>query len=136
MIERRISIRLIAGAVALVVLAGCTTFSRDGGFNTVSTTASERLGKEALFVRTEQDRDAVAQRTRELLGKPLAMDDAVQVALLNNAGLQASYAELGISEADLVQAGRLPIRASVSAARTGATTSASRARFPRTCWPS
>ncbi|XVJ99458.1 TolC family protein (plasmid) [Burkholderia vietnamiensis] len=108
MIERRISIRLIAGAVALVVLAGCTTFSRDGGFNTVSTTASERLGKEALFVRTEQDRDAVAQRTRELLGKPLAMDDAVQVALLNNAGLQASYAELGISEADLVQAGRLP----------------------------
>ncbi|SCZ19659.1 MULTISPECIES: TolC family protein [Burkholderia] len=108
MIERRISIRLIAGAVALVVLAGCTTFSRDGGFNTVSTTASERLGKEALFVRTEQDRDAVAQRTREVLGKPLAMDDAVQVALLNNAGLQASYAELGISEADLVQAGRLP----------------------------
>ncbi|HDR9085022.1 TPA: TolC family protein [Burkholderia vietnamiensis] len=108
MIERRISIRLIAGAVALVVLAGCTTFSRDGGFNTVSTTASERLRKEALFVRTEQDRDAVAQRTRELLGKPLAMDDAVQVALLNNAGLQASYAELGISEADLVQAGRLP----------------------------
>ncbi|HDR9202145.1 TPA: TolC family protein [Burkholderia vietnamiensis] len=108
MIERRISIRSIAGAVALVVLAGCTTFSRDGGFNTVSTTASERLGKEALLVRSDQDRDAVAQRTRELLGKPLTMDDAVQVALLNNAGLQASYAELGISEADLVQAGRLP----------------------------
>ncbi|HDR9318623.1 TPA: TolC family protein [Burkholderia vietnamiensis] len=108
MTERRISIRLMAGAAALVVLAGCTTFSRDGGFNTVSTTASERLGKEAVFVRTDQDRDAVAQRTRELLGKPLAMDDAVQVALLNNAGLQASYAELGISEADLVQAGRLP----------------------------
>ncbi|HDR9358302.1 TPA: TolC family protein [Burkholderia vietnamiensis] len=108
MTERRIPIRLMASAVALAVLAGCTTFSRDGGFNTVSTTASERLGKEAVFVRTDQDRDAVAQRTRELLGKPLAMDDAVQVALLNNAGLQASYAELGVSEADLVQAGRLP----------------------------
>ncbi|KDB09649.1 outer membrane efflux protein [Burkholderia sp. lig30] len=108
MTDRRIPIRVMAGAAALVVLAGCTTFSRDGGFNTVSTTASERLGKEAVFVRTDQDRDAVAQRTRELLGKPLAMDDAVQVALLNNAGLQASYAELGVSEADLVQAGRLP----------------------------
>jgi outer membrane protein TolC len=36
------------------------------------------------------------------------MDDAVQIALLNNRGLQASYGELGISEADLVQAGRLP----------------------------
>ncbi len=108
MTDRRIPIRVMAGAAALVVLAGCTTFSRDGGFDTVSTTASERLGKEAVFVRTDQDRDAVAQRTRELLGKPLAMDDAVQVALLNNAGLQASYAELGVSEADLVQAGRLP----------------------------
>lgn len=108
MTDRRIPIRVMAGAAALVVLAGCTTFSRDGGFNTVSTTASERLGKEAVFVRTDQDRDAVAERTRELLGKPLAMDDAVQVALLNNAGLQASYAELGVSEADLVQAGRLP----------------------------
>jgi outer membrane protein TolC len=31
----------------------------------------------------------------------------VQVALLNNPGLQATYAELGIAEADLVQAGRM-----------------------------
>jgi outer membrane protein TolC len=32
----------------------------------------------------------------------------VQVALLNNRGLQASFQELGIGEAELVQAGRLP----------------------------
>jgi hypothetical protein len=32
----------------------------------------------------------------------------VQLALLNNRGLQAAYAELGITEAELVQAGRLP----------------------------
>jgi len=32
----------------------------------------------------------------------------VQVALLNNRGLQASFQELGINEAELVQAGRLP----------------------------
>ncbi|MCL6469477.1 MAG: TolC family protein, partial [Ralstonia sp.] len=36
------------------------------------------------------------------------MDSAVQIALLNNRGLQASYAELGLSEAALVQASRLP----------------------------
>jgi outer membrane protein TolC len=36
------------------------------------------------------------------------MNDAVQVALLNNRGLQAAYAELGITEAEIVQAGRLP----------------------------
>ena len=43
-----------------------------------------------------------------LLARPLSADDAVQVALLNNRGLQAEFAELGIGEADLVQAGRLP----------------------------
>jgi hypothetical protein len=31
----------------------------------------------------------------------------VQIALLNNRGLQASYWSLGVAEADLVQAGRL-----------------------------
>lgn len=100
--------RVIAVAAAVALLAGCTTFSKDGGFNTVSTTASERLGKDAVLVKTDEDRDAVAKRTQELLSKPLRMDDAVQIALLNNRGLQASYGELGISEADLVQAGRLP----------------------------
>jgi outer membrane protein TolC len=100
--------RIVALASAMVFLAGCTTFSKDGGFNTVSTTASERLGKDAVLVKTDADRDAVAKRTQELLSRPLSMDDAVQIALLNNRGLQASYGELGISEADLIQAGRLP----------------------------
>ncbi|MGF6659463.1 outer membrane protein TolC [Paraburkholderia atlantica] len=95
-------------AIATLFMAGCTTFSKDGGFNTVSSTASERLGKEVVYVKTDEDREAVFRRTQELLSKPLGMDDAVQVALLNNRGLQASYGELGISEADLVQAGRLP----------------------------
>ncbi|WP_321940102.1 TolC family protein [Paraburkholderia sp. J8-2] len=100
--------RVTCIAIAMMFLAGCTTFSKDGGFNTVSSSASERLGKDAIFVKTDEDRDAVFKRTQELLSKPLGMDDAVQVALLNNRGLQASYGELGISEANLVQAGRLP----------------------------
>ncbi|KWO40800.1 RND transporter [Burkholderia sp. MSMB1459WGS] len=103
-----ISPRIGVAAVALAFLAGCTTFSKDGGFDAVSSAASERIGKDAVVVRTDADREAVDRRTKELLGKPLSIDDAVQVALLNNRGLQASYAELGLSEADLVQAGRLP----------------------------
>jgi outer membrane protein TolC len=100
--------RVVAAATALAFLAGCTTFSKDGGFSTVSATASGRLGKDAVYVKTDEDRDTVAKRTHELLSRPLGMDDAVQIALLNNRGLQASYGDLGISEADLVQAGRLP----------------------------
>ncbi|KVZ49532.1 RND transporter [Burkholderia ubonensis] len=108
MMRRFLTARMGAGIAVMALLAGCTTFSRDGGFDTVSTAAKERLGKDAIVVRTEDDRNAAAKRTQELLAKPLTMDDAVQVALLNNRGLQASYAELGLSEADLVQAGRLP----------------------------
>ncbi|KVU83354.1 TolC family protein [Burkholderia ubonensis] len=108
MTRRFLTARMGAGIAVMALLAGCTTFSRDGGFDTVSSAAKERLGKDAIVVRTEDDRNAAAKRTQELLAKPLTMDDAVQVALLNNRGLQASYAELGLSEADLVQAGRLP----------------------------
>jgi outer membrane protein TolC len=60
------------------------------------------------WARQPEDLDRIAQRVDELLGKPLSMDDAVQVALLNNRGLQAAYADLGITEAEIVQAGRLP----------------------------
>jgi outer membrane protein TolC len=48
-----------------------------------------------------------ASRVAELLKAPLSADSAVEIALLSNRSLQASYAELGISESDLVRAGRL-----------------------------
>ncbi len=90
------------------MLGGCASFSADGGFSTVEQTAKERLGKDVRWARSDADQDGIEQRVTELLSKPLTVDDAVQVALLNNRGLQASFAELGITEAELVQAGRLP----------------------------
>ena len=94
--------------LAAAVLAGCSSFSADGGFGPVQQTARERLGKDLVVAKTDADRDLIAQRVAELLAKPLTADDAVQIALLNNRGLQATFQELGITEAELVQAGRLP----------------------------
>lgn len=99
--------RLIAALTAFT-LAGCASFSPDGGFGTVEQTARQQLGKDVTWVRSADDQNTVDQRVAELLSRPLSVDDAVQIALLNNKGLQASFAELGISESDLVQAGRLP----------------------------
>jgi outer membrane protein TolC len=45
---------------------------------------------------------------KELLGRPLSAEDAVQIALVNNPGLQASYAELGVAGGDLLSSGVLP----------------------------
>jgi outer membrane protein TolC len=95
-------------ALATVLLAGCSTFSPDGGFIAVERLARERLDKDVTWVRSEDDAGAVRRRVAELLKAPLTADAAVQIALLNNRGLQATYADLGIAEARLVQAGRLP----------------------------
>ena len=121
----RAGVALRAGSSLMVVAlaSGCATFSADGGFGTVEKTVKDRLGKDVIWERSDVDRNTVDKRVAELLAKPLGADDAVQLALLNNKGLQASYADLGISEADLVQAGRLPIQASRSAGCDGVTRS-------------
>lgn len=93
---------------AALLLAGCATFSKDGGFDSVRETVKANTGMDIQVARTPGDEDTIAARVAELLGKPLGVEEAVQVALLNNRGLQASFQELGIAEADLVSAGRLP----------------------------
>ncbi len=102
------SARVAILASALLILSGCATFSQDGGFGAVERAVKERSGKDVVWAKTDDQRDSVAKRVAELLAKPLSADDAVQIALLNSRGLQAEFAELGISEASLVQAGRLP----------------------------
>jgi hypothetical protein len=99
--------RAIAAALSATLLGACASFSPDGGFGTVETAAKERLGKEVRWVKSDSDAENAQATVKQLLAKPLSVDDAVQVALLNNRGLQATYAELGIAEADLVRAGRM-----------------------------
>ncbi len=101
-------LRLPAVITASAILGGCASFSADGGFGSVEQTTRQQLGKEVRWARTPADQDAIDQRVAELLAQPLTADDAVQLALLNNKGLQADFFELGIAEADVVQAGRLP----------------------------
>ena len=100
--------RLLTLGPMAALLAGCATFSADGGFGPVAQTTQDRLGKVASWQRSDEDRARAATRVAELLSQPLSADAAVQVALLNNRGLQASFHELGIAEADVVQAGRMP----------------------------
>ena len=88
-------------ALAGLVLSGCATFSQDGGMDAVSTLTEERTGQ---AVQRQTPPPAIIAG---LLAKPLTPDSAVRIALANNQGLQAAFAELGVAEADLVQAGRL-----------------------------
>lgn len=98
--------KALFAAVALLLLAGCASLSEDAGFSSVEQAVKERTGAETKWTRNDSGADTVRGRVKELLAKPLGPTEAVQIALLNNPGLQASYAEVGIAEADLVQASR------------------------------
>lgn len=99
--------RLTAAATAALVLAGCASFSPDGGADRVSELTRERTGQAITLQRNQADVDKAQARVTELLAQPLTAERAVEVALLNHRGLQASFSELGIAEADRVRAGRL-----------------------------
>lgn len=101
-------IRVAGGMGAFALLfSGCGTLSSDHGMAPVTRLAGERLGQEARLIDNDGDVAALAQLIEQKLRAPLQADDAVQIALLNHRGLQATYRQAGIAEADLVQAGRL-----------------------------
>ena len=99
--------RTMLGIGALVVV-GCTTFSEDGGFGVAEQTAAEHIGQQPVWLQDDEAREAAAAEVSRLLEEVLTPESAVQIAFLNSPSLQAAYAELGLSESDLVQAGRLP----------------------------
>ncbi|MCB5187870.1 TolC family protein [Methylobacillus caricis] len=106
--SREITIRGGAALLLLLSLGGCASFSRDGGFEDVKQGVGKHLKQELIREKSDSPTNAISVRMKELLAQPLSIDDAVQLALFNNKDLQARYASLGVAEADLVQAGRLP----------------------------
>jgi len=84
-------------------LSGCAAFSDDNGMTVVSGVAGKTIKKDVAFVRTSGQAEQTNSAIARLLSRPLTADAAVQVALLNNKGLQASYNELALAETELVQ---------------------------------
>ena len=103
---------IIPALVAATLAAGCAQFSADGGMGEVADGVAREAGPDAGKSVVKITSAEQVQRTKEqvaaLLAQPLSADTAVQVALLNNRDLQAAYNDLGVSEADYVQASLPP----------------------------
>ena len=100
--------RLIAAALPpALLLAGCASVPKDAGFADVRAAVAERTGHRVRWNRLSPEDRAAESAVAELLADELTADEAVQVALLNNANLQATYEELGVAQAEVVQAGLL-----------------------------
>jgi cobalt-zinc-cadmium efflux system outer membrane protein len=86
-------------------LTGCASVDLRAGFPAVSAAVEERASTKIQWNSgTELDQEA-SDQLRSLLRRTLTADDAVQIAMLNNRDLQVLYTELGLAQADLVQAG-------------------------------
>jgi cobalt-zinc-cadmium efflux system outer membrane protein len=94
-------------AASLLLLSGCGSVVLNAGFEDVSATVEERSALKIFWNNgTELDKEA-ANKVGSLLKDKLTVDAAVQVAMVNNRDLQALYSDLGVAQADLVQAGLL-----------------------------
>jgi outer membrane protein TolC len=102
-ISLRIGSRHVAALFTALFLSGCATFSPDGGMTVVADVAGETIKKDVISIRTADDTEHAQEAVRRLLRQTLTVDSAVQVALLNNKGLQAAYNELALAEADAIQ---------------------------------
>jgi len=92
---------------ATLPLGSCASLSPDAAFGDVALSVEQRTGARIAWDRGSQEDLAARATIAQLLRRPLTMRSATQIALLNNRGLQATYTELGIAQAGLVQAGLL-----------------------------
>ena len=89
------------------LLAGCASTGPQQAFAPVQGEVARLSGQRVVW---NQDVDAghlVDAAAWKRLQAPLDADAAAQLALINNPDLQATFEDLGISQADLVQAGLL-----------------------------
>jgi outer membrane protein TolC len=114
----------LAAVISLpLIAAGCTTVAGISdpvaGFTTVEARTQSVTGKQAVWIQSSQQAQAVSARVKGLVQKKtIGPDIAVQVALLNNKGLQAAYAEVGLSAADVWQES-MPVNPTISVGMIG-----------------
>ena len=103
-------LRLALLAAAATLLAGCASVAPDGLRGDVAAlAASPTAGSPPVLPATGATAAQDAQKAIEdALAQPLTQEAAVRVALLNNPGLRARLAALGIADAQRVQALTLP----------------------------
>jgi hypothetical protein len=94
---------LLPACLSTALLAGCATLSPDAGLDAVQRITRDRTGHDVRWNRTDSESEATLATVRQILQRPLSVDDVVQTTLINNRGL-ATYAGVGIGETELVQA--------------------------------
>lgn len=90
-----------------LLLVGCATNPK-ASLPAVQQAVASRSGLTATWPQSTTEKDDADRAVTALLAAELSPDRAVQIAVLNNRELRATFEELGVSQADLIAASRLP----------------------------
>lgn len=116
LLQTATSVRRCGSLLLFVLLAGCAQFSADGGMEVVASAIHQETGKDVAAIRSQEEAEAARASVQGLLRRSLSVDNAVQIALLNNRGLQAAFNDLAFAEARRV-GDSLPPNPSISLSR-------------------
>src|ERR1700739_3708305 len=101
--------RFLAASLIVVLTAAVSTARENANAaRSVQQLVQDRSGKGLRWERDQTAREQALEDAHRFLRKPLNIDTAVQIALLNNRSLQASIEEVGLSTADLLEASTFP----------------------------
>jgi outer membrane protein, heavy metal efflux system len=89
-------------------LLAASAREKEETFRGVQQSVQERTGKTVRWEEDQAAHERALQDVRLLLRKPLTVESAVQIALLNKRSLQATFEEIGLSTADLIEAATFP----------------------------
>lgn len=87
--------------------AGCATVDQRAGITAVEQLVAARLPQRVDWQQEVMADGGTSEAIKAMLKDELTLDEAVQIALLNNRHLRAKLEDLGISQAEMVQAGLL-----------------------------
>src|SRR6202022_1337988 len=93
--------------LAMTLPAGSAR-EKEEAFRDVQQSVRERTGKAVRWEEDQAAHEQARQDVRVLLRKPLTVNTAVQIALLNNRSLQPPFEEIGFSPAGVLNAATIP----------------------------
>ena len=96
---------LALACAAALALSGCASTAPGDAAAAIAAMVHERTGATPRLAGA--DDQALTREIDALLTEPVSLDTAVRIALLKHPGLQATYWEAGIAQAELAQAARL-----------------------------
>ncbi|WP_449191945.1 TolC family protein [Thauera sp.] len=93
--------------LAATVLTGCASVAIDQNFAEVERFAREQAGSEVRWLRSDAEREAMRGEVDRLLTQPLAIDDAVRIALGYSPAFQSLLADAAVASADATGSARI-----------------------------